>query len=116
MPEQPVEVDPLAAIVVVDVDPGPVRRDEIVRVSRVLTRPDRVMKLERLMVALQLIHHGEERRDADAAGDEQVFAGALLDREEIDGVADDELVPTPITSCRKREPPRPFSSRRTLIM
>ncbi len=88
--EQPVEVDPLATIVVVDADAGPVRGDEVVRIGRMLARPDRIMELEGLLVALELVQHGEERRDADAARHEQVLAGALLDREKIDGVADDE--------------------------
>ena len=65
---------------------------QVLPVGAVAAGADRIVQLEVLTLALHLVHHGDEGRDADAAGHHDVLPGPLVDGEEIDRLAEDELV------------------------
>src|SRR3984957_16144676 len=49
------------------------------------------MQLKRLIERLELVHHGDEWRNANSAGDQNVFAAGVIDGKKIDRLTDDQF-------------------------
>src|SRR3974390_1967797 len=52
---------------------------------------DTIVELEGAILGSKLLRHGDDWRNADAAGDEEMLAPAPVDRKEVDRSADREI-------------------------
>jgi hypothetical protein len=93
MAQQDAGRKPLASITDVDVRSGPKAAHDVVDVGAVLDRAHGIMQLEWLLIVQQLLGHGEEGRDADAAGNHEVLARVMSHLEQVDRTADVQHCP-----------------------
>ncbi|VTZ62689.1 hypothetical protein EMEDMD4_440003 [Sinorhizobium medicae] len=79
--------------IAIDLHPMPsVVGDEVLAICAAVARPNGIMQFELGTLAGKLLHHGDEGRDPDAAGNQQMFAAAPIRLEQIDRMGDPHLV------------------------
>ena len=86
--QESIKVDLIALIVKINMDAVAIERFQLIDISAKLAVTHRVMQLKFSAQRGQLRHLRDERRDADTTRNHQMFFGALIEREQIDRIAD----------------------------
>ncbi len=89
--------------------------DEVLAICAAVARSNGIMHFETGAFAGKLLHHGDEGRDPDAAGNQQMLSAAPIRLKQVDGMRYPHFVAFAPFSCMKDEPPRESSTCSTLI-
>ncbi|NJM06753.1 hypothetical protein HC891_12055 [Candidatus Gracilibacteria bacterium] len=105
----------LRLIVAIKLHSARMARGERFAISARSGGPHGIMQFERHGAALHFVHHRDEGCHADAPAMNRCFRAESASGKRLTGWASSITSPTAIFSCRKAEPPRLSSVRRTLI-
>jgi hypothetical protein len=92
---------------------GPGRGGDYGREAASLARADAVVQHEVAPEAMEAVRHGDQRREADAAGHQDREGGCLVSGKWLRGRETKTRRPSRKARCISAEPPRPLASRWT---